>query len=234
LYLIIAGSHMKDGLVDTAGETSLKDAERWLRKVRIGLSVMVVVAAASLVASMMLYPVSVTFVLTALFFGGLLAVGMSFRRRTDVGIFEGILFGVFYIGWSFLRDLLFPSLSGNLFTIFWTGTSAWVLGFSLLALPLMRFSIERKRKAVQTDQASVRQYRDSGDSAFVAQMRTSAGKMPKGYMITMIAMGAAMAGLGMYTWLFEDFFIGLLLAVMMVPPIAMFAWMLKLRGGTLR
>jgi hypothetical protein len=52
--------------------------------------------------------------------------------------------------------------------------------------------------------------------------------------INEIIPGAGMAGLVMYVWLFEDFLIGLLLAVMMAPPIAMFAWMLKLRGGALR
>jgi len=225
---------VKNGLVDGAGALSWEDFEARLRKLRIGLFVFIVVAAASLVASVMVSPVPVTFVLTGSFIGGLLAVGMSFRRSIDSGILEWVLFAVFFGSWTFLRDLLFPAMSGNFFMTFWTAMSAWALGLSLLTLPLIRFSIERKRKTIQTDQAAVRHSRDRGDSAFVAQMRTSSRKMRKGFIIAQMAMASAMAGFGMYTWLFEDFLLGLLLVVMMVPPIAMFSWMLKLRRGAVR
>jgi len=227
-------SEIKNSLVDGAGDASFDVIAARLRKVRIGVSIFIVVAAASLVASMMTYAVPVTFVLAVFSIGGLSAVGMSFRRSTDFGMLEGILIGLLIGSWSFVGDLLFPTLSGNFFTIFWTGMSAWALGFGLFALPLVRFSIERKRVAMQTQQASVQQYRDSGDSAFVAGLRTSAGKTGKGQMIIQITMAAVMGGLGMYTWLFLDLLLGLLLAVMMLPPIALFAWMLKLRGGGLK
>lgn len=224
-------SHVSNGLVDGAGALSSEDFEARLRKLRIGVSVFIVVAAASLVASVMVSPVPVTFVLTGFFIGGLLAVGMSFRRSIDSGILEWVLFAVFFGSWTFLRDLLFPTMSGNFFMTFWTAMSAWALGLSLLTLPLVRFSIERKRKTIQTDQAAVRHCRDSGDSAFVAQMRTSSKKMRKGFIIAQMAMASAIAGFGMYVWLFEDSLIGILLVLMMAPPIAMFMWMLKLRRG---
>lgn len=224
-------SHVSNGLVDGTGALSSEDFEARLRKLRIGASVIIVVAAASLVASVMISPVPVTFVLTGVFIGGLLAVGMSFRRSIDSGILEWVLFAVFFGSWTFLRDLLFPTMNGNFFMTFWTAMSAWALGLSLQTLPLVRFSIERKRKTIQTDQAAVRHCRESGDSAFVAQMRTSSKKMRKEFIIAQMAMASAMAGFGIYVWLFEDSLIGLLLVLMMVPPIAMFAWMLKLRGG---
>ena len=224
-------SDVMNSLVDGAGNPSSEGFEERVRKVRVRGAVIVVLAAASLVASMMEYAVPVTFVLTVFSFGGLGAVWISFRRRIDFGMLGAIVFGLFIGGWSFLDDLLFPTLSGNFTTTSWTGMSAWALGFGLFALPLVRFSFERKWKAIQAQQASVQRSRDRGDSAFVAGLRTSAGKIGKGQMITLIAIAAVMGGLGMYAWLFLDLRIGLLLALMMLPPIALFAWMLKLRGG---
>ncbi|MBR9976978.1 MAG: hypothetical protein KFH87_02715 [Bacteroidetes bacterium] len=215
-----------------SGDSSSGDVEQRIRKTRKVAAVIVAVSAVSLVAAVIVYPVPVTFLLVAGIFGGLIAAGLSLRRKVDVGIPEGLLFGVFYGAWIFLRDQMFPGMGDNVFTTFWSGMSAWALGYGLFVLPLARFSHERKRHSLQTDVASLQRYRASGDSPFVAQLRMSAGKTGKGRMITLIAMGGVMAGFGLYTWLFMDLLVGLVLAAMMTLPVAFFVWMLKLRGSS--
>lgn len=221
--------YAKNGDAEDAGLPSTVDFEQRIRKTRNVAAIIVAVSAVSLVAAVIVYPVPVTFLLVAGIFGGLIAVGLSLRRKVDVGIPEGLFFGVFYGGWIFLRDLMFPGLSDDFFTTFWSGMSAWALGFGLLILPLARVSHERKRYALQTDLAAIQRYRAGGDSPLVAQLRTSAGKTGKGYIIALIVSGGVMAGFGLFTWLFMDLLIGLVLAAMMVVPVAFFVWMLKIR-----
>lgn len=220
--------------IEGDGRPSPQELEKRIRKVRIGGTILVIVAAASLAAAMIVHTVPVAFVLLDLFVGGLMAVGMSFRRNTNFGLFEGIFFGVFIGSWGFLSDVLFPAMSGDFLMTFWPGMSAWALGLGLVALPLARFSFERKSKAIRSDLASVQRYRDSGDSRYVAQMRMSARKMGKGSLITGIVMGAVMVGFGLFAWLFMDLLVGLALAAMMSIPVALLVWTLRLRGQDVR
>ncbi|MDT8323836.1 MAG: hypothetical protein RRA94_06995, partial [Bacteroidota bacterium] len=155
-------------------ESSHEEIGRRMRKVRITAGVLAAASAVSLTAAMFVTSVPLTFVLFAFAVGGLMAVGMSYRRSNDYTIVEGLAFGIMFGSWIFLRDLLFPGLSDDFLTEFWPGMSSWALGFSLLALPLVRVSFERKRPAIHTDLASAQQFRDRGDSATVAQLRVSA------------------------------------------------------------
>lgn len=209
---------------------SQQEIEKRIRKVRVIGSVIVVVAAASLATAILVSAIPLTFVLIVALVGGLMAVWMSFRRNTDFGILGGILFGVFIGSWGFLSDLLSPSMSDDFLMTFWPGMSAWALGFGLAALPLARFSYMRKRKAIRSDLASIQRNRKSGDGAVVAPFRAGAEKMGKGSLVSGIVLGALMVGFGLYTWLFMDLLVGLVLAVMMAVPVVFLAWMLKLRG----
>ena len=55
-----------------------------------------------------------------------------------------------------------------------------------------------------------------------------------GSLIASLVMGAAMAGFGLFAWLFMDLLFGLVLAAMTAVPVAFIVWMLKLHNDAVK
>ncbi|MBR9976243.1 MAG: hypothetical protein KFF77_11725 [Bacteroidetes bacterium] len=206
--------------------------EERLRKVRLTGIVLSAAAAASLAVAMIVDPVPLLFLVLATVLGAAFGLTLSLSRKSMTGIGGGAVLAATTILFLNVRLTYFPELSDGLMDGLWVGISGWAVGILVVALPLARLSSGRKRPELRADIDTITRFRERGDSAFVAQLRLSAGKTPSGYFIALICMAAIMAGLGLYVWLFEDGLIGLLLAVMTALPIAFFAWMLKLKRSS--
>ena len=202
--------------------------ERW-RKIRLTGMVLAAAAAASLAVAMVVDPVPLLFLVLAAALGAAYGLSLSWSRGSMPGIGSGLLAGMLIVAFFKVRDLLFPGIGDDFFAHVWPGGSAWMLGLAAAAIPLVRRNLLRKLPELRADSDTITRLRNRGDSAFVAQLRLSAGKTPTGYIIVLIGIAAIMGGLGLYVLLFEDGLIGLLLAAMCALPIAFFAWMLKLK-----
>jgi hypothetical protein len=203
--------------------------EQRLRKVRVAGAVLAVMAMVSLVFGMVVNPVPPLFLAIGAVVGAATGPASALSRKSTLGTGGGLVLGATIALFLNVPYTIFPEMGSDPFTALWPGLSAWALALLVVALPLARWSLERKRPDILVDTETLARFRERGDSSLLAHMRLSAGKTPKVFSIALIVMAAVMEGLGLYVWLVEDDLTGLMLAVMLAPPIALFACMLNLR-----
>ena len=230
---------MDDVMNRQMGDAFPEGFEERLRKVQLIGMVLAGVAAASLAVAMVMDPVPLLFpVLAAALgaaYGAANSLTLSLSGKSMPGIGAGLVSGLLIVGFFKMRDMLFPGMADDFLAHLWPGASAWVLGLAAVAIPLSRRNVLRMRPELRADIEAVSRFRERGDSAFVAQIRTSAMKMEKGDIIALMAMAGFMAGLGLFVWLTADDIlgiIGLAFAGLVGLQIAFLAWMLKLKRSS--